>query len=158
MVPMRLRFPTPPNVPPQVADNNRVKIEEVARIEVSSRNLARGKHQQLLLHPTSGGFSHSQGLVGFGLVQEFLEQLDQAPVPGDQKPILSLTHPYLEVRITLWSGDEVCLKSRSNRSHMLPFFQNGVETYNPRLSRTLAAMIPKGFLNRKRLQLKRATI
>jgi hypothetical protein len=143
---------------PPTADKMLVKIEEVARIEVSSRNLARGKHQQLSLLPTSGGFAHDRGLVGLGLIQEFLEQVDQAPVPGPQKPILSLTHPYLEVRIMLWSGDEVCLKSRSNRSYMLPFFQNGIETYNPRLSRTLAALIPKGFLNRKRLQLKRATI
>jgi len=128
-----------------------VKTEEVARIEINSRSLARGRHQQLILHPVAGGFSHAQGLVGLGLVQEFLEQVNRAPVPGSQRPILSLTHPYLEVRIVLWSGDEICLKSRSNQRHMLPFFRNGVETYNPRLACSLAALIPDGFLNRKRL-------
>ena len=137
---------------PLKADKVRVKTEEIARIEVSSRNLARGRQQQLILHPTAGGFAHPHGLVGLGLVQEFLEQVSQAPVPGSPRPILSLTHPYLEVRIVLWSGDEVLLKSRSNRRHMLPFFQNGVETYNTLLSRSLAALIPQGFLNRKRLR------
>lgn len=143
---------------PATADKPQVKTEEVARIEVISRSLARGKCQQLTFHPGPGGFAHGHGVVGLGLVQELLEQVNRAPVPGSQRPILSLTHPYLEVRIVLWSGDEICLKSRSNRSFMLPFFQNGVETYNPRLSRALAALIPPGFLNRKRLQLKRATI
>lgn len=136
---------------PTMADKVHVKTEEIARIEVNSRNLARGKHQELILVPTAGGFAHAGGLVGLGLVQEFLEQVSRAPVPGSQRPILSLTHPYLEVRIVLWSGDEIFLKSRSNRRHMLPFFQNGVETYNSRLSRSLAALIPNGFLNRKRL-------
>lgn len=143
---------------PTTADKTQVKTEEVARIEVVSRSLARGKCQQLTLQPTSGGFADGPALVGLGLVQDFLEQVARAPVPGSHRPILSLTHPYLEVRIVLWTGDEICLKSRSNRSFMLPFFQNGVETYNPRLSRSLAALIPPGFLNRKRLQLKRATI
>lgn len=128
-----------------------VKTEEIARIEVSSRSLARGKHQQLILHPTAGGFAHPNGLVGLGAVQDFLEQVNQAPVPGNQRPILSYTHPYLEVRIVLWSGDEICLKSRSNRRNMLPFFRNGVETYNPLIGRSLAALMPNGFLNRKLL-------
>lgn len=143
---------------PITADKLHVKTEEVARIEVVSRSLARGKTQQLILQPSSGGFAHDQALVGLGLVQDFLEQVNRAPVPGCHRPFLSLAHPYLEVRIVLWCGEEICLKTRSNRRFMLPFFQNGVETYNPRLSRALAALIPAGFLNRKRLQLKRATI
>lgn len=124
-----------------------MKTEEVQRIEICSRQIGRGKQQQLTLHSNPGGF----GEIGLGLVQEFLDQVSKAPVPGSQRPSFSPNHPYLEVRIVLWSGDEICLKSRSNRSHMLPFFQNGSENYNRQLSRSLAALIPKGFLNRTKL-------
>lgn len=124
-----------------------MKTEEVQRIEICSRQIGRGKQQELTLHATPGGF----GEIGLGLVQDFLEQVSQAPVPGSHRPTFSPQHPYMEVRIVLWSGDEICLKSRSSRKRMLPFFQNGTENYNPQLSRSLAALIPKGFLNRSRL-------
>ncbi len=65
--------------------------------------------------------------------------------------------PSVLVRVTDMAGDVILLRSESQHAFMLPLqFIDPVtdsvqSTYDPRLSRTLAALMPKGFLNRERL-------
>ena len=65
--------------------------------------------------------------------------------------------PQMEVRLRIWDGNEIVLESKSQKHFMLPWWIRRTDTrerfqsFDADISRGVAAILPKGYLNRERL-------